>query len=104
MPTFIIIAKDKPDSLPLRKATRPSHLQYLKTAKTPLRLGGPVLSILETDAPPGETPFGSVLIIEADSIDEAREFSANDPYTKAGLFESVEITRYEMVAGDLIKK
>jgi uncharacterized protein len=34
---------------------------------------------------------GSLIVIEAVSLDAAREIAAGDPYAKAGLFASVEI-------------
>ena len=40
---------------------------------------------------------GSVFIIEFDAIEDAREFAANDPYAKAGLFESVVIRPFKKV-------
>src|SRR5579862_5915286 len=39
---FVIIAKDKPDSLPLRMATRAAHLEYVK-ATGAVRLAGPFI-------------------------------------------------------------
>jgi uncharacterized protein YciI len=40
---------------------------------------------------------GSVFIIEFDTQAEAEEFAANDPYGKAGLFESVIIRPFKKV-------
>ena len=39
----------------------------------------------------GETMSGSLVVIEAASLQAANEIAAGDPYAKAGLFTSVEI-------------
>lgn len=72
---------DKPDSLELREATRDAHLEYIKDYK--LFIGGPTL------ANDNETMNGSVIIVDLENEAELAEFCANDPYAKAGLFESV---------------
>ena len=43
--------------------------------------------------------IGSMLIMEFDDIEQARAFSANDPYAKAGLFQRVEITAFKPSLG-----
>ncbi len=86
---FAIRALDKPDSLQLRKDTRAAHLEYLADFTTPV--GGP---LLDTDG----NMCGSLLLLEADSLDAAQAFAEGDPYRKAGLFESVEIHEFMKVA------
>jgi uncharacterized protein YciI len=44
---------------------------------------------------------GSMLIVEAADLAAAKAFSAADPYTTAGLFESVEIRPFRVVTGAL---
>lgn len=82
---YAILNHDKPGSVDLRMKTRETHLTYLRAAGKRLMTAGPIL----TDD--GKTPIGSMLIIEADSLEEAREFAANDPYAKAGLFASSQV-------------
>lgn len=83
---FSIIALDKPDSGALRAATRPAHLEHAKTLGDKLKYGGPFLT--EGDDP---KPYGSLIILEAETIAEVQAFAAADPYAKAGLFGSVKI-------------
>ena len=45
----------------------------------------------------GSVGTGGIIILDTDDREEAELFAANDPYTKAGLFESVEITRWRKV-------
>ncbi|HXE03083.1 MAG TPA: YciI family protein [Methyloceanibacter sp.] len=82
---YALICTDKPNSLALRKAKRPEHVAYLKGLGGMLKLAGP---FTEAD---GETMNGSLVVIEAASLQAAKEIAAGDPHAKAGLFASVEI-------------
>ncbi len=77
---FALICTDKPDSLALRMANRPEHLAYLESLGDTLVFAGP---FTEAD---GETMNGSLIVIEAASLDAARAIAAGDPFAKAGLF------------------
>lgn len=77
-----LIARDLPNSLSLRMETRPAHLAFLErlNAEGKLALAGPFLN--------GEgKPDGSLVVVKAESLDEAKAMLAEDPYAKAGLFE-----------------
>jgi uncharacterized protein len=80
---FVVIATDKPDSLPLRMATREAHFAHVHAGKA-VKLGGPFL-----DAK-GEM-CGSLILFEAADLDAARAWHASDPYVKAGLFAHSEV-------------
>ena len=90
---FAITCTDKPDSLPLRMATRPTHLAYLETYISKIVLAGP---LLDSDG----RPAGSLLIVDVADRAEAEGFAAGDPYAKAGLFESAVIRPFRIVAQD----
>ena len=83
---FALICTDKPGALQLRLDTRPDHLAYLNelNARGILKIAGPFL---------GEDgkPTGSLVIVRAETIEEAQALAAADPYAKAGLFSNVEI-------------
>lgn len=88
---FVLICRDKPGHLEVRKANRDAHLAYL--AETGIvRLAGPLLD----DA---GGMIGSMLAIEAADRAAAEAFAAADPYAKAGLFASVEIMGWKKVIG-----
>ncbi len=89
---FCIVAIDRPGRLERRKATRAAHLDYLAKNADRLRLAGPFLS-------EDGTPTGSMLIVEAKDLAEAEAMVAADPYTKAGLFESVTVRAWNHVVG-----
>lgn len=82
---FICICTDKPNSNALRMATRPDHVKYLEAHKSKIVFGGPQL----TDD--GQTMLGSILVYDLPDRAAAEEQIKNDPYTKAGLFESTII-------------
>lgn len=79
---FIATLEDHDGALPLRLATRPAHLEWLKTAPVPV--AGPFLD------EKGEMS-GSMLIVEAEDEAAARAVLAEDPYAKAGLFRATSL-------------
>jgi uncharacterized protein YciI len=88
---FALICHDKPDHLAVRMENRPAHLDHLKSLGERLHAAGPLLG------DDGETPVGSLVVIEADSQADAETFAAADPYAQAGLFESVTIKPWKKV-------
>jgi uncharacterized protein YciI len=91
---YLIQSKDKPDHGQLRDQVRPTHLEYLKSKLDKILAGGAVL------ADDGGGAHGSVIIYDTEDRAEAEEFAANDPFTKAGLFESVTVTRWRKAIFD----
>ncbi|MDR7115068.1 YciI family protein [Caulobacter sp. BE254] len=91
MPLYAIVCKDKPGALETRLATRPQHLAYLAESKI-LKLAGALLD----DA---GNPVGSILIVETEDKAAAHAQADNDPYTAAGVFESVEIHAWRLAVG-----
>jgi uncharacterized protein YciI len=82
---YALICTDKPNSLSLRKANRPQHIEYLQSLGETLVFAGP---FTQED---GATMNGSLVVIEASSLDAARKIAAGDPFAKVGLFVSVDI-------------
>ena len=82
---YALICTDKPNSLAIRKANRPDHVEYLQSLGDTLVFAGP---FTEED---GATMNGSLVVIEASSLEAARKIAAGDPFAKAGLFASVDI-------------
>jgi uncharacterized protein YciI len=93
MPLFAIACQDKPGALDTRLAIRPAHLDYLKGSPG-LKLAG---ALLGEDG----NPIGSLLIVEADNLAAAQAQADNDPFTAAGVFESVEVRPWRLAIGDL---
>ena len=90
MPSFAIIAHDRPDAGTLRAETRPRHLEHLKAIVDRIVAAGPM------DDESGK-PIGSIVIAEFDDLAAARAFAAADPYAEAGLFGSVTVTAWRKV-------
>jgi hypothetical protein len=57
-----------------------------------VKIGGPYLDAKGNMA-------GSLLIVEAADHMAVEEFSKNDPYVKAGLFQTVEIRPFRITVG-----
>ena len=92
MPLFSIYALDRrPDGPEIRAETRPAHLEYIHRSGDRVKLAGP---IFQHD---NKTPAGSLIVLEADSIEAANEWAANDPYAKAGLFTSSDVRLFNWV-------
>ena len=92
---FAVICKDKPDSLDLRLANRPDHVEFLKGLGENLKLAGPFTS------EDGDGMDGSLLIVEAESQAAAEAMVSDDPYAGAGLFASTEVKPWKLVINGL---
>lgn len=86
-----LIARDKPGFLETRLANRAAHLDYV-TSTGVVRQAGP---LLDKD----EQMIGSLLILEVEDMESARQWAAGDPYSKAGLFQDVELIPWKKVIG-----
>lgn len=95
---FIVVCTDKPDHEQVRLDNRPEHIEFLKSAGDRIKLGG------ATTTADGERPTGSFLLVEGESQAEVEAWAAEDPFNKAGLFESVLVRRWNFVLGDGLTK
>lgn len=81
---YAMIAKDQPESAERRAAMRPVHLEHLEAMGRRLVLAG---ALMGADG----NPEGSLVVIEADSLDAATASLMADPFVEQGIFKSVEI-------------
>ena len=88
---FALTCLDRPNAGATRAENRPAHLEYMRHSGARLVLAGPLLADDE------KTPVGSLLILDLPSRAEAERFAADDPYAKAGLFQSVTIRGWRKV-------
>lgn len=88
---YVLFCEDKPDSQPLRLATREAHLKFVGSQAGRIRLAGPMLS------DDGARMVGSLFIIEADDAQTVRTLHESDPYTVAGLWGNVLIRPFRQV-------
>jgi uncharacterized protein YciI len=69
-------------------ATRPAHREYLKTLLDSGRLA---------ISGPFADDRGGILVYEANSAEEVERMLRDDPFTKAGVFEKVQIREWRVV-------
>lgn len=93
MPLFLFNARDKAGSLNVRLANRAAHLDWAKTYADKICMAGPVF------ADDGETFAGSTFVLNMNSLAEVQAWAAEDPYARAGLFETVEIKPFAWLIG-----
>lgn len=91
---YALISTDKPDSLQLRMDARAAHLEHIKSLGDTIKAAGPFTS------DDGEKMNGSMLIVEAGSIEEARAIAERDPYFKADLFADVQVRPWNWTVGN----
>jgi len=94
MPLFMLACFDKPQSLPLRMATREAHLAYAREHAGMIKVAGPMLDDADGMA-------GSLFVLEAPDRAAVQAFNAADPYQQAGLFGQVEIRGFRASIGNL---
>ena len=84
---YAIIAQDQPNGVEHRMAVRPTHLEHLKALGDKLVFAGP---FIDSD----DKPSGSLMVIEAASLEEAKAMAAADPFAKQKVFASYEVKRW----------
>jgi uncharacterized protein YciI len=86
-----LMAHDKADALEIRMKNRPAHVDYLKSTDH-VHLAGPLID-------PQGVMCGSMIVLDVPDMAAAQRWAANDPYAKAGLFETVTLTEWKKVIG-----
>lgn len=92
MSLFILYCVDRENALEVRLAAREAHLAYIGSRAAEVQIGGPMLDDEGRMA-------GSMLVIDVADRAAAEAFSAADPYTKAGLWQRVEIRPIKLSVG-----
>ncbi len=85
---YAILTTDKPNHAEVRASVRAEHLVFLKANQHLLLAAG---ALLHDDGSTGE---GGILLVDTDDRAVAEKFIADDPYSKAGLFEKVVVSRW----------
>jgi uncharacterized protein YciI len=95
---YAFFCEDAADVLEKRKSIRPAHLERLKilTAENRLLAAGPLMN------QDGDNPFlagihGSLIIAQFNSLDEAREWIAADPYVTAEVYKQITVKPFKVV-------
>jgi uncharacterized protein len=96
MPLYVIHALDHAGKLPVRLENYLAHRIYLGGAEAMgirIHASGPLVS------EDGATMIGSLFVIEATDEAAARAFNAGDPFAAAGLWQQVNIQRFDLKRG-----
>ena len=92
MPLYIVYAKDKADNLQQRLDQYAAHRAYVEAqgeiGRVSVVLSGP----LQTDD--GTIMIGSMILLNAPDREAVMQFVAENPFNKAGVWESVSVTRF----------
>lgn len=86
---FAMIAQDKAGTTDKRLAVRPVHLQHLDSLGQQLRLAG---ALLDAEG----TPEGSLVVVEAETLEAATAIFNADPFVSEGIFETIEIKPWRL--------
>lgn len=95
---YAIISEDNEGSLENRLAARPEHVARLTALCDDGRLlvAGPHPAVDSPD--PGPAGFsGSLVIVEFDSLEDARNWADEDPYVTAGVYKKVTVKPFNRV-------
>ena len=84
-----LIAHDKANHLDVRTQNRAAHLEYIKSSGI-VSQAGPFVD-------ENGNMIGSLVVLEVDDFLDAQNWAKDDPYAKAGLFESVQLIRWNKV-------
>ena len=91
---FLILARDRPGCEAIRDRLRPQRLEWLRANQHRLLAAGGQVDDRNRHV------HGGLMIVEANSRAEARAFADEDPFTPAGLYETVEVVRWRKVFFD----
>jgi uncharacterized protein YciI len=86
---YALVAYDKPNGLKRRMEARPDHLKHLEALGDQLALAGAFL-----DEQGGMV--GSIVLIEAESQEEAEATFRRDPYVTQDVFDSMTIKPFRI--------
>lgn len=84
---WAISCTDQPNTAAIREKVLQPHRDYLQSQKGILVLAG------ATQTDDGKEAIGSLFVVNVGSRAEAKAFSDGDPFTKAGVFAAITITR-----------
>jgi hypothetical protein len=87
---FMIRYRDREGAAQLRQLHRAEHTNFRRSLGTKRVLSGPLM------ADDCTTPIGSLLILEAESLDAARDLAQSDPFVTLGALDLVELVPMEV--------
>lgn len=95
MAYFIVVGLDHPPhSMALREVHRADHRDHVLRHDADIRLAGAVVDDAGNQA-------GSIYVFEADSADQVRDWLAQEPFVKQGVYRDLQVLRWTPVLNRL---
>lgn len=94
----MIYSQDVENSLTKRLQVREQHIARLNELKDQGRLmaAGPLPAVDSEN--PGDAGFtGSLLIVQFDNLEQAKQWASEDPYIKAGVYRESTVKPFKKV-------
>lgn len=95
---YVIYSEDVSDSLEKRAAARPAHIERLKNLHEQGRvlIAGPTPAI-DSEDPGAAGMTGSLLVVEFETLEDAKIWADADPYVAEGVYKSVTVKPFKRV-------
>lgn len=93
---YTIVCRDVADSKATRMDKLAEHLAHIKTVADRIKVAGPLRDDQEQDF------TGSLLVITATDLADARRFIEADPYFAAGIWRDITIDKLGAAAGEWV--
>jgi len=85
---FLVICRDSPDASNMRESQLDGHLHHVEKNWESYITAGPIRE------PGGERIVGSVFLLLAGSLEEAKTLMNGDPYITCGMYKTVEYSEF----------
>jgi len=93
---YLVICRDGPGSAAPRSEYLRGHLDHVEANWTRYVTAGPIRE------PGGEALVGSVFLVLADDLADARALMEGDPYITSGMYETIEYKEFSNSIGQYI--
>lgn len=81
---YLVTCNDGPDSAPLRISNLDGHLKHVEDNWRRYITAGPIRE------PGGEALVGSVFLVLANTLEDAKALMSGDPYITCGMYKSID--------------
>ncbi len=92
---FAIVTRDRPGAAAIRKERLQAHLAHVEATLDRLAIAGP---LRDEDG----NFVGSLLVVKADSAEDARALLEADPYFQADIWSEIRISAFSAAAGEWV--
>lgn len=93
---FLVICRDGPGSAAARKEYLKGHLDHVEAHWTRYVTAGPIRE------PGGENLVGSIFLVLARDLGDAKALMEGDPYITCGMYESIDYKEFSNSIGQYI--